>query len=210
MEIGCEKKGSLDIGVFTEYFVKGKLGHLVLPNGNFKISLNELYKASTGFGIDRYKINHNEILSIIVFGSSVRYPSYHLEKRKKHFWSKELVNEKIFIIAKDVDLIVITKNHIPHELLIPPLTSDWRDSCGCHSLIIWGGGMHVLTRSKDEIVDCQSNNDTISSSSMREGVPLFCSSEFDYLRDNTGIKKQNPNQVHWVVDNNGKLNGSIS
>ena len=56
------------------------------------------------------------------------------------------------------------------------------------------------------------NNDTISISALREGVPIFYDAEaLESLREKTGIKKETPRKVFWLEDrhNNYSLVGKV-
>ena len=135
----------LNLKDFEKYFNKNKLNNLLLPNKpnidaldikdcSLKIDLHWLYKEITKWKIKGQDIKTNDIVAVIVFGSSVRYPNEgfyeYIKERKKYVIFGQVVKEKKRKPKKvrDIDVLVITKQDMSDEKVIKPIIGEYLTS----------------------------------------------------------------------------------
>jgi len=210
---------------FQEWFEKDKLGKLFfpvgkayIPNGryfehgeivNFFIALNDLFELCTEWKINGQSVPTNQILAIIAFGSAVG-PQYktQISRRKKYFlFGEEIqVTKQKEIQPNDADFLIITKQNMIEEKFLKPLTIDTYD-CGTW---IRKGGIHLVNRGRDQVVQGFGNGDTISINALNLGVPIFFTSDYRLIRTELDLPEpQVPWKLWWNRNKQGLLTGDI-
>lgn len=211
---------NLSLQEFKKYFKSNKLGKLDFPNGEcvneygneipFHIDLRNLYRLVTGWKINSTEVPLKDIIGIIAFGSAVKYPGYEKasRKRKKYFlFGPEVTKTKQFPIQPDdADFFVITGKNITREKVIEPVSIETYD-CFC----LKEGGIHLVNRGIEQVVKGIEANDTVSSSAMREGVPIFYDKRLINFqkRISSRIRRETPRRIFWDEDDDGCLIGKI-
>jgi hypothetical protein len=223
----------LTIKDFTKYFETHKLGKLSFPNGqcytppefrsllfgkafeageitDFHINLNDLYKLASGWKINKTEVPLDDIIGIIAFGSAVKYPGYEevIKTSKKYFlFGPDTTKIKqVPIQPKDVDFLVITNKDLTRNKVLEPVSLDTYD-CGTW---IKEGGIHLVSRGIEQVINGVKSNDTVSISALQQGVPIFYNkAQLEEIRNKTGIRKQTPRKIKWDEDKNNNLVGKI-
>jgi len=220
---------NLSIQDFQKYFRNHKLGKLFFPNGRckvpimqedilfgkyttlkeapFYVPLSELYKAMVGWKIKDTEIQLDEVVGIIAFGSAVRYPGYRIEytKKRKFLFGPRIYDPvRIPLNPKDADFLVITENNMTRETHIDPLIYE-----GKYGNDIIEGGIHLVNRGLEQVINGINEGDTVSRHALTEGIPLFYSEKLTSLYDRLSMNR-NPNlTLYWDEDARGNLQGKI-
>ncbi len=216
---------NLSIKDFIEYFEKDKLGKLFLPNGNgwdvygrhekpISIKLRNLFKVMSGWKINSYEVPLEDIIGIIAYGSAVKYPGYkEIPKvRRKYVLFGPVIKKmkKVSIKPNDVDFFVLTEKDITrHEYIKPGWTTYDYASCGCVTAVS-EGGINLVNRGVNQFLKGVKDGDTISTSAMREGIPIFFNKKLDYYVKSAGIKKETPRKILWDENKDRKVFGIIN
>jgi len=216
---------SLSLEDFARYFENNRLGRLYFPNGKcftpngewfedgkitqFHINLRDLYNLIIGWKINNAGISLDDVVGVIAFGSSVRHPGYRVTSKtgKKYlFFGPEITGKiNVPIQPNDADFLVITGQDIIKEKVLKPTSLATYD-CGTW---ITKGGIHLVNRGIHQILNSVRENDTISISAMREGVPIFYDGRLGEVQSRVGIKKETPRRLLWNKDEDGYLFGKI-
>lgn len=216
---------SLSMADFTRYFEAKKLGRLYFPNGvayvhpggmffqsalitSFYISLTDLYKMVCGWKINHTLVPIEDIVAIIAFGSAVRYPGVQdVPYKTRKYW---LFGKKIEKVSRepiqpaDADFLVITGENMIREDTLEPISLETYD-CGTY---IQKGGIHIVNRGVNQVLNGIEAKDTVSASALREGVPIFFNGRFSELSSQTKIAAT-PRKIIWDEDDEGFLTGTI-
>jgi hypothetical protein len=218
----------LSMNDFTKYFEANKLGKLYFPNGEcftsngngfengeitkFHVDLSDLYKLVTGWKINKTEVPLDDILGVIAFGSAVKHPGYEevpiLKRKYFLFGPKEDTGrkKKVLIEPDDADFLVITGRDLIREKVLKPISLNTYD---CRTWIK-EGGIHLVNRGANQIINGTHSNDTISISALREGVPVFYNKErLEEVVKEAGVSMTTPRKLSWDKDNSGYLTGKI-
>jgi hypothetical protein len=218
-------EASLSMNDFTKYFESDRLGRLYFPNGKcftphgtafengeitqFHIDLKDLYKLVTGWKINDTGVPLDDIVGVVAFGSAVKYPGYEevIETKRKYkiFGQKLTKTKQVSIQPDDADFLVITEQDLLREKVLKPISLETYD-CGTW---IREGGIHLVNRGIEQVVNGVQAGDTISSSAMREGIPIFYNGRLEGVQARTGIPKETPRRIDWDTDKRGYLFGEI-
>lgn len=222
---------TLSVRDFQKYFEDKKLGKLYLPNGisfdkqdyrwerpfkdGIPINLKDLYKVMSGWKIKNTQVPLEDIIAIIAFGSAVRYPGYDIvtESSRKYFglFGPKIEKEKKKkIYPNDADFFVLTGSNITrHEYIKPGFTTVDFGSLGCVTAVV-EGGINLVNRGADQLLNGLNNGDTISISALKEGIPLFFDGDkLNEVYERSGIKKETPRRLFWDEDKLDCLVGRI-
>ena len=216
----------LSITDFTYHFDAKRLGRLYFPNGkayvhpggcgfdhsaiiNFYVDLNDLYKMVCDWKVNHTLISPEDIIAIIAFGSAVRYPDAQevtILRRKYWLFGKRIEKTKrVPIQPRDADFLVITERDIMREEVLEPISLHTYD-CGTW---IEKGGIHLVNRGVNQFLKGIQSNDTVSISSLREGVPVFFNHRFEDIVKEAAISSSTPRRIIWGENNQGVLTGWI-
>jgi hypothetical protein len=171
---------------------------LECPNGRYKIRLKKFKKA-----LKCYIRNFEDILAIIVFGSSVyEYPKFlKIEKKKKSFFGKEkikILEKENKIQPNDCDILIITKNKYFNCEKI----TDYKN-------VLWNDGyfyfkskrymnIDIKNASDEEVIEQIKKGNTMIINSLSKGV-LICKKEgFDLNKYE--IKNISKRKVNFIID----------
>jgi hypothetical protein len=210
---------NLTINDFSKYFERDKLGKLYFPNGHcfdngekvpFHIELSNLYKLTTGWKINKLEVPLDSIVGIISFGSAVKYPGSTIEikKGKKFgFFGPEIVKKCIYtpIQPNDADFLIITDKNLFEDKILKPVSLETYD-CGTW---VKEGGIHLVYRGIEQVVNGIDAEDTISISAMKEGVPIFYTEALTALQDRIKMQNMTPRKLNWNTGKEGYLGGII-
>ncbi|TSC91554.1 MAG: hypothetical protein CEN90_352 [Parcubacteria group bacterium Licking1014_17] len=205
---------------FTKYFEATRLGRLYFPNGkayvhpgggffqnsaitDFYINLADLYKLVTGWKVNHTLVPLDDIVAVIAFGSAVRHPGFQEVKRNRLF--RGPVTEQVPIQPSDADFLVITGENLMREEVLEPISLHTYD-CGTW---IEKGGIHLVNRGVSQLLNGVRANDTVSSSALREGVPIFFNGRLDGVVTQAGVTKTTPRKILWDENAKGFLTGRI-
>ena len=207
---------------FTKYFEENRLGRLYFPNGysslsnedfnggrtTLRIDLRDLYK-----GIVGWKINHNEIplddiIAVISFGSAVKHPDAGTTSifRKKYFLFGPDIVKREKINPRDTDFYILTDKNLTKEKCIS--TKQTRGEYGFLS-IVYEGGIHLIHRGINQLLNGIKEEDTVSINALKEGVPIFFNGRLENVIEKSGIRKETPRKIYWEENRNGDLFGEI-
>ena len=210
---------------FTRYFEKSRLGRLYFPNGKcftpngysfghgeitpFHIDLSNLYELLTEWKINDREFPLDDVVGVIAFGSAVRHPGYkevHKKRRKYLLFGEEVtITKQVPIQPNDADFLVITGENLIREKVLEPVSLQTYD-CGTW---IKEGGIHLVNRGIEQVVNGIQGNDTVSASAMREGVPIFYDRRLAEVQRQTGISREIKRKIYWGKYNRGYLVGRI-
>ena len=205
---------------FTKYFEATRLGRLYFPNGkayvhpggrffqnsaitDFYINLADLYKLVTGWKVNHTLVPLDDIVAIIAFGSAVRHPGFQEVTRNRLFHGP--VTEQVPIQPSDADFLVITGENLMREEVLEPISLHTYD-CGTW---IEKGGIHLVNRGVNQLLNGVRANDTVSASALREGVPIFFNGRLDGVVTQAGVAKTTPRKILWDENAKGFLTGRI-
>lgn len=205
---------------FKRYFEATRLGRLYFPNGeayvhpggrwfnyssitNFYINLTDLYKLVTGWKVNHILVPLDDIVAVIVFGSAVRYPGFREVTKNRLF--RGPVTKQVPIQPNDADFLVITGENLMREEVLEPISLHTYD-CGTW---IEKGGIHLVNRGIDQLLNGVRANDTVSVSALREGVPIFFDGRLDGVVAQAGVAKTTPRKIFWDEDAKWLLTGRI-
>ena len=215
----------LSISDFTSYFELNRLGRLHFPNGkcliphgcnifdaefpNFFINLGDLYKLVTGWRVNHTLVPLDDIVAVIAFGSAVRFPGMKeisVTRRKYFGFGKSVTTvAQIPIQPNDADFLVITGKNLMREEVLEPLSIETYDS----GTWIRKGGIHLVNRGIQQLLNGVQANDTVSVSALREGVPIFFDSRFQSVLSQAEIPSETPLEIFWDQNHDGFLTGRI-
>ena len=212
---------NLSMKDFTRYFESGRLGKLYFPNGrcvyvnywegfsNFFVNLADLYKLVSGWKVNNTLVPLDDIVAVIAFGSAVRYPNIEeipYTYKKYLLFGPQIsgVNQRK-IQPKDADFLVITGKDLMREEVLEPISGGTYDA----GTWLKRGGIHLVNRGINQLLNGVRANDTVSTSALREGVPVFSSGRLDEVVVQAGIAKTTPRKIFWDEDGKGFLIGSI-
>lgn len=210
---------------FASYFDRKSLGRLSFPNGvcitphgnsfenaefpPFFIHLHDLFRLMTDWRVNGQSVPLGEIMAIIAFGSAVRHPGETEEpvsRRKYLVFGPTVASMKtIKIQPEDADFLVITGRDLIREAVLAPISQTTYD-CGTW---IKKGGIHLVNRGVNQILNGVLANDSVSRSALAEGVPIFTDARFASLMERSGVRRTTPHRVFWDEDASGTLNGVI-
>jgi len=216
----------LTVKDFAKFFERNDLGKLSFPNGKifvprgaylewgrfipFFIDLNDLYKTAVGWRINSREVEVDDIIAIVAFGSAVKHPGYdeHISQYKKYLFfgpMKTKVKHEP-VQPRDADFLVITHTNLFRREIIKSVVRDVYGG----TEVVTKGGIHLVNRSRINIIRGTRAGDTVSSSALEQGVPVFTTSAFwKLLREDAGITQKNPRRVCWDTDERGILHGEI-
>lgn len=212
---------NLSMNDFTRYFEAKRLGKLYFPNGkcmvpskgaeltNFFIRLDDLYKIVSGWKINQTLVPLDDIIAVIAFGSAVRYPGVQ-EITRTHlkyllFGENVTTVNKVPIQPNDVDFLVITGENLIREEILEPVSIEIYGG----ATFIKEGGIHLVNRGVNQLLNGVRANDTVSTSALREGVLVFFNSLFRNVSAEAGIQSVTPRKILWDENNDGFLTGKI-
>ena len=213
----------LSMNDFTRYFEANRLGKLYFPNGvyvehmyrtwysgsSFFIHLADLYKLVSGWKINHTLVPLNDIIAIIAFGSAVRYPGIekvsHVRSKYFFFGPTVTITRERKIQPRDADFLVITEQNLMREEVLEPISEKTYDA----GTWLKRGGIHLVNRGVNQLLNGIQANDTISSSALREGVSVFLNEHWQNLLDRAGILTTTPRKVFWDENSDGLLTGNI-
>lgn len=210
---------------FSKFFERGDLGKLSFPNGTVFIprgmyvewghdvplfaNLDELYKAAVGWKVNKNVVELEDIIAIVAFGSAVQHPGYdeHVQQYKKYLLFGPIKSkvERVPVRPRDIDFLVITRTNLFRREVIAP---EWRDVYGGKPTLT-KGGLHLINRSRINIIRGVRAGDTVSLSALEQGVPVFITSEFWKMRRDAKVPQKNPRKVYWDTNSRGLLHGEI-
>jgi len=210
---------------FAKFFERGDLGKLSFPNGTVFIArgiytewgrsvplfvnLDELYKAAVGWEINKSVVKLDDIIAIVAYGSAVQHPGYdeYIQRYKKYliFGPMKTKVKRVPVRPRDIDFLVITRTNLYRRVVLAP---EWREVYGGEALLT-KGGIHLVNRSRINIIRGIRAGDTVSSSSLEYGIPIFTTSDFWKLKNDVKITKKNPRKVYWDTNSRGLLHGEI-
>ena len=216
---------NLSMNDFTRYFEEKRLGNLHFPNGEciithghafenaefpkFFVRLDDLYKMVSGWKVNHTLVPLDDIVAVIAFGSAVRHPGERevsFERRKYLFFGEKVKKiKKVPIQPKDADFLVITGENLMREEVLEPVSLETYD-CGTW---IKKGGIHLVNRGVNQLLNGVRSNDTVSMSALREGVPIFFNGRFKNVSSWTGVASATPRKILWDENSSGFLTGRI-
>lgn len=211
----------------TRYFESGKLGELVLPNGqaayvcgsnlamqeilddrSFFVNLNDLYKLVVGWKVGENTVRSEDIVAVIVFGSSVHHPGFREEvvTRRKYwlFGSKVKITKKTPLQPKDIDILLVTSQNLTREESYPHVSRETG-----YGTVTMKGGIHLVTRGVDQLLKGVHVGDIVSIDALREGVAICANGRFEDVVAQAAMNRTTPRSIYWDQDNTGRLNGRI-
>ncbi len=204
---------------FTKYFEKQRLGKLYFPNGeyledyrtysNFFVNLTDLYKLVSGWKVNHTLVPIGDIIAVIAFGSAVRHPG--VEKiphtRRKYFlFGPDITSVRERPIQpRDADFLIITGENLMREEILEPISRETYDA----GTWLKRGGIHIVNRGVNQLLNGVQGNDTISISALREGVPIFFNERFPDVVTRAGVIKTTPRKILWDENSEGLLTGKI-
>jgi hypothetical protein len=222
---------NLSMKDFTRYFEQKRLGKLSFPNGrcyvsteradtttNLFVKLHEVYKLITGWKINRTLVPLNDIVAVIAFGSTVRFPnagfSEHIWKRRKYFLFGPEITFRHQTLKKpeDVDFYVLTGKNMTREEIIHSESITLYSNYGSAEAYTKKAGIHLINRGVNQFLKGIKADDTVSISAIKEGVPIFFNGRFNNVltqANQLGVKRGTPRKVLWDEDNEGCLFGEI-
>lgn len=211
----------LSLDDFRDYFKSNSLGELHLPNGSCKISLASLYDNLASWKINDKTLSVDDLVAVIAIGSAVRYPGYTertiTTKKYLFFGPPEKRIRKIPIEPNDVDFLILTRENMTKEKVIPAFKEDrCINDYGNTASAIVCNEMHLVCRGANQMLvgaNYRSGTlipiDSVSEHTLREGVPLFYNkTELEHLLSRSSVKKETPRKVFWK-DSGNKLVGRI-
>lgn len=216
---------NLSMKDFTRYFEQKRLGKLYFPNGkcmvprgqwienaefqNFFIHLDDLYKMISGWKVNHTLVPLNDIVAVIAFGSAIRYPGVNEipRTRRKYLLFGEKVTKikQVPIQPNDADFLVITGENLMREEVLEPTSVETYD-CGTW---ITKGGIHLVNRGVNQLLNGVRANDTVSESALREGLPVFFDNRFKNVYSQAGVTPTTPRKIFWDENSEGFLTGMI-
>lgn len=211
---------------FQEWFEKDGLGKLYFPVGkayipnerwfehedivDFFIELKDLYELVTGWKINKQDVLISEIIAIIAMGSAIG-PTYKIIRTGKKyiiFGDKIPIKEKIQ--PQDADFLVITRKNMINEKVLKPLSLETYD-CGTW---ITKGGIHLVNRGREQVINGYANEDTISINALHTGIIVFSiPEELDAIYEDIDRDKITYSplwNMKWAKSKSGKLIGDIA
>lgn len=210
---------NLSMKDFTRYFEAKRLGKLYFPNGryveylwgfsNFFVNLTDLYKLVSGWKVNHTLVPLDDIVAVIAFGSTVRYPD--VEEipytHKKYFLFGPQVSgvDRRQIQPRDADFLVITGQDLMREEILEPISEETYDA----GTWLKRGGIHLVNRGTNQLLNGVRANDTVSASALREGVPVFFDGRFGDVSSQAGIARTTPHKIFWDENRDGFLVGRI-
>lgn len=215
----------LSLGDFTRYFEMNRLGRLSFPNGkaflqsgkwfengqivNLYVEMNDLYKMVCGWKINGVLVPLDDIVAVIAFGSAVRHPGYEeVQRTHRRYWlfgEKVTTIKRVSIRPSDADFLVITVKNLMREEVLAPISLETYD-CGTW---IKKGGIHLANRGVSQLLKGIHEGDTVSTSALREGVPVFFTERFAEVVKRANIPKTTPRKIFWHEDDRRNLMGYI-
>lgn len=193
-------KTDLKIKDFEKYFKANALGALGLPNlaSIASIDCAKLYKAVTGWHVLDTEVSTDDIAAVIAFGPAVSYPGEKtvtiMKKRYGFFGSKIPVTEKVPIKMEVADFLVLTRKNLTREEYVHSI----HEGDGEGGDILLEGGIHIVTKGIEQLIEGANQNDTVSVNAIKKGVPvLYEKKELEDVIQRSGIKRENPYKTYW-------------
>ncbi len=185
-----------------EYFDKRKMGFIQFPTINedgdkLSVDLKEVYKLVLDWSINGEKIKADDIMAIIVFGSSVmdQERTEVLTRKKYIFFGPDIEYTKSTIhYPNDVDFLVITRTNMTRDIVVKPEYSYYYDGWSLKS-----AGIHIIQRGFTQFDNGLKSDDTISQSAIKHGVRLVADSFMDVYKWETKF------ECHWTEDSEDNL-----
>ena len=209
MEIASRETAlsALSMADFTRYFEKKKLSRLYFPNGKcaedcnspFFIHLKDLYMLVVKWRRHGTFVPADDIIAIIAFGSAVRHPdTQEIVETSRRYWlfgQKQTTIRQIPIQPHDADFLVITVRNRTREEVLKPTSAK-----GCSSgktLGLQRGGIHLINRGGNQVINGVRAGDTISVSALQEGVPVFFDDRLNNIVEQSGVVNTTPRRLSW-------------
>ena len=198
----------MKIDLFLKMLNKFELGKIITWNGtcNYKVYLDDLRR-----GLNCYIEDLNNILAIIIFGSSVyEFPKY-IEKEIKYkkygffkggFFGKETIKiekEENYVKPNDLDILIITKDKFFNNTKIKNYrTTEYSDGYGIYQSRI-SMNIDFKNVSIEELKNGIKNKDSVILNALKKGVLLVKKESFDL--DKFKIKNISNRKVVFEDDN---------
>ncbi len=216
---------NLSMKDFKRYFEAKRLGKLYFPNGkcmiphgpwfehaefpSFFVHLSDLYKMVSGWKVNHTLVPLDDIVAVIAFGSAVRHPGVQEVSRERRkyllFGEKVTKVKKVPIQPNNADFLVITGKNLMREEVLEPISIKTYD-CGTW---IRKGGIHLVNRGVNQLLNGDRANDTVSESALREGIPVFFNGRFGNVSSQAGVNPTTPRKIFWDENSEGFLTGRI-
>lgn len=210
---------NLSMKDFARYFEAKRLGKLYFPNGryveylwgwsNFFVNLADLYKLVSGWRVNHTLVPLDDIVAVIAFGSAVRHPDTeeipYTRKKYLLFGPQSSGVYRQQVQPRDADFLVITGQDLMREEVLEPISEETYDA----GTWLKRGGIHLVNRGVNQLLNGVRANDTVSASALREGVPIFFNGRFGSVSSQAGIELATPRKILWDENSNGFLIGKI-
>lgn len=215
--------GTLAVSDFSKAYEQGRLGRLTLPNGRcwesqgdaafqvpFSVHLQDLYELSTGTLPDgTSKVPPERIVSILAFGSAVRFPGFQtvgVTRRRWMLFGEEVTRSyEVPLDPSDADFLVVVDadTMTRPEVRKAPVGIEIYECGPC----LREGGIHVAWIGLRELTEgARDRSDTVCASALREGVAVFGETG---LGSRAGLARTTPYGVSWTRDRSMRLQGRI-
>lgn len=192
---------------FTKYFEAKRLGKLYFPvtlsfsDGEYlHIELSDLYKLVTKWRVTHTLISPEDIVAVVAFGLSVHRSGF--REVKKHRW---FFGDKMYISQDHADFIVVTAKDLADEEKLNPV---YGGSVGYDDHVS-RTGINIFYRGVNQFLNMVRTNDTMSTSALQEGVPIFFNGLFEEVVTQAGVAKTTPRRILWDENGDGFLTGRI-
>lgn len=229
----------ITLELMKKYFESGKLGRLSvqIPNcGTISADLIQLYRHATGLKFFEYQTSPENIEAMAVYGSVLHkhFPQEtNTRTRKKWVLFGPEIQEEVTKPRKmpnDFDVMVITREGLTDDKIIVPKKKLVDTGCGYIESTIptavetkelvcdgygyievrGGSNLHITYRSIEQLLDGLGQEDTVSESVVRYGIPIIGEGKFsEVLREVSSPKREALHHVEWSEDLEGKLQGKI-
>ncbi len=212
--------------LMQRYFENRDLGGLTIkiPDcGTVRTSLSHLFRSITGHEAYEYQTEPENIEAIAIYGS-VLYkhfpvPGKTIQVNQDNIRGFLGLGKKVprTIPGKrekpeDIDLMVITKEGLTDEKIIPTIKEDRyiEGFYGHYQEFITEQGLHIVYRSTDQFLEGIGNGDELSESVVKYGVPIVGEKRFtEIIRDVKNPTRENLHSFEWGEDSIGRLHGRI-
>lgn len=204
----------------TRYSNSNKLGVLIVPNGQGHYYLHAglasgLQTRSLGVSLTKVynmlqdSANLNDIIAVLIHGSSVKPPGYTTKKYQKRkyviFGPKINKTRKIYWEIHDMDLFVITKDHTPQEQHLKREVVMTHDpSLGPPVSWTKEAGIDLAGATVSQIINREINMDIPKLLTM--GIPIIVNNEPELSKVYGNLCCKNKYKLEWWVDGKGYLN----
>ena len=201
----------LSLDDFRDYYESQKLGNLYLPNGSYKVRLRDLYENIVSWKINDKTLTIDDLTAIFAIGSAVHHPGYQVVSTStKKYWFFGPIQKsirKIHIRPNDVDFLILTRENMTEEKVIPSLREERASDGygGGTTFVVVSNEMHLICRGLNQMlagIDYRDGTrlpiDSVSEHTLREGVLLFYNeAEWKHFIARASVKKETPRRVIW-------------